>query len=204
MQVSTTATTDISFLQQMLMSAIENVAVKIRVLFSSSLVYRRSCRYRHIQEAPNLSPSTVRLDVIVDLIRGAAIFLDHHLFFSSPVVGTTNPQTFNQGLLLLSRLAHLAPESVLHNVMPIFTFMGSNVFHRDDEYSFNVIRQVRICFRPHVAVIDEESSDCKQHCAHHGWNPDVSKYFWSGALYQLQGLLTSIHGCGKSYPSSPS
>jgi U3 small nucleolar RNA-associated protein 10 len=38
MQVSTTATTDISFLQQMLMSAIENVASKIRVLFSSALV----------------------------------------------------------------------------------------------------------------------------------------------------------------------
>lgn len=56
------------------------------------------------------------------------------------VVG--NPQTFHQALLLMASLARLAPESVLHNVMPIFTFMGSNVFHRDDTYSFRVIQKV--------------------------------------------------------------
>ena len=55
-----------------------------------------------------------------------------------------NPQTFHQALLLMATLARLAPESILHNVMPIFTFMGSNVFHRDDTYSFNVIKKVRL------------------------------------------------------------
>lgn len=57
------------------------------------------------------------------------------------VVG--NPQTFHQALLLMASLARLAPESVLNNVMPVFTFMGSNVFHRDDTYSFRVVQKVR-------------------------------------------------------------
>jgi len=52
-----------------------------------------------------------------------------------------NPQTFHQALLLISSLAHLAPEAVLRNVMPIFTFMGSSVLHRDDEYSFKVVQK---------------------------------------------------------------
>jgi U3 small nucleolar RNA-associated protein 10 len=59
-----------------------------------------------------------------------------------PVV-SDNTQTFHQALLLMSSLARLTPESVLHNVMPVFTFMGSNVFHRDDSYSFRVVQQVR-------------------------------------------------------------
>ena len=42
----------------------------------------------------------------------------------------------------MATLARIAPDSVLHNVMPIFTFMGSNVFHRDDTYSFRVVQQV--------------------------------------------------------------
>lgn len=51
-----------------------------------------------------------------------------------------NPQTFHQALLLMATLARLAPESVLRNVMPVFTFMGSNVFRRDDTYIFGVYR----------------------------------------------------------------
>ena len=63
----------------------------------------------------------------------------------SPVSG--NPQTSNQALLLMANLARLAPESVLYNVMPVFTFMGSNVFHRDDTYSFKVVQQVHYLYR---------------------------------------------------------
>lgn len=42
----------------------------------------------------------------------------------------------------MANLARLTPDSVLHNIMPIFTFMGSNVFHRDDSYSFKVVQSV--------------------------------------------------------------
>jgi U3 small nucleolar RNA-associated protein 10 len=44
----------------------------------------------------------------------------------------------------MAGLARLAPDSVLHNIMPIFTFMGTNVFHRDDSYSFKVVQNVSI------------------------------------------------------------
>ncbi|ESK96722.1 u3 small nucleolar RNA-associated protein 10 [Moniliophthora roreri MCA 2997] len=77
-----------------------------------------------VQEIPNLAPNAIRLDVLVELIRI-----------------TDNPQTFHQALLLIANLARLAPESVLHNIMPVFTFMGSNVFHRDDAYSFAVVQK---------------------------------------------------------------
>ncbi|KAF7326662.1 U3 small nucleolar RNA-associated protein 10 [Mycena venus] len=104
-QSTTSADVDISYIEQSLMSAVEHSAEKIR-------------------EVPNLAPSAIRLDILVDLIRVA-----------------DNPQTFNQALLLMATLARLAPDSVLHNVMPVFTFMGSNVFHRDDSYSFKVVQK---------------------------------------------------------------
>jgi U3 small nucleolar RNA-associated protein 10 len=44
----------------------------------------------------------------------------------------------------MASLARLTPDSVLHNIMPIFTFMGTNVFHRDDSYSFKVVQNVSI------------------------------------------------------------
>jgi U3 small nucleolar RNA-associated protein 10 len=53
-----------------------------------------------------------------------------------------NPQTFNQALLLIANLVKLIPEVVLQTVMPVFTFMGSHVFQRDDSYSFNVVQKV--------------------------------------------------------------
>lgn len=58
-------------------------------------------------------------------------------------LASNNPQTYHQALLLISTLARLCPDSVLRDIMPIFTFMGSNVFHRDDAYSFNVVQQAR-------------------------------------------------------------
>ncbi|KAG1775600.1 hypothetical protein EV702DRAFT_421745 [Suillus placidus] len=65
----------------------------------------------------------IRLDILVEIVRVSE-----------------NPQTFHQALLLMASLARLTPDSVLHNIMPIFTFMGTNVFHRDDSYSFKVVQ----------------------------------------------------------------
>lgn len=49
------------------------------------------------------------------------------------------PQTHHQALQLLGAVAAVFPEKVLHNIMPIFTFMGANVLRLDDSYSFRVI-----------------------------------------------------------------
>ena len=55
---------------------------------------------------------------------------------------STTPQSQNTALLLLSKLAIVAPDLVVHTVMPIFTFMGSSVVHQEDDYSIHVIDKV--------------------------------------------------------------
>ncbi|KAF8425871.1 armadillo-type protein [Tirmania nivea] len=67
---------------------------------------------------------SIRADVLVNCIRS-----------------TQSPQVQNRALLLVAALADVAPEIVLHSVMPIFTFMGANVLRQDDEYSAHVIEQ---------------------------------------------------------------
>ncbi|KAI8096220.1 uncharacterized protein BX664DRAFT_290957 [Halteromyces radiatus] len=75
-------------------------------------------------EQTTVDESTLRVDVVVQCIRI-----------------TGNPQTHNQALLLMATIASMYPESVLHNIMPVFTFMGANVLRQDDNYSFQVIQQ---------------------------------------------------------------
>lgn len=53
----------------------------------------------------------------------------------------------------MATLTRLAPDAVLRNVMPIFTFMGSNVFHRDDTYSFRVVQKVSVDHHEHGHVL---------------------------------------------------
>ncbi|ORY00070.1 hypothetical protein K493DRAFT_312976 [Basidiobolus meristosporus CBS 931.73] len=44
-----------------------------------------------------------------------------------------------RSLLLMAAIAALYPDRVLHNIMPVFTFMGANVLRQDDNYSFHKI-----------------------------------------------------------------
>ena len=71
-----------------------------------------------------LDTSTIRADLIIDCIRMNG-----------------SPQVQNTALLVLASLSSIAPELVLHSVMPVFTFMSASVFQKDDEYSSNVIDQ---------------------------------------------------------------
>lgn len=56
---------------------------------------------------------------------------------------STNPRTSQRALLVASELARLIPDAVLHNIMPIFTFMSVSDLQRDDAYSFGVVEKVR-------------------------------------------------------------
>ncbi|KAF3899628.1 SnoRNA-binding rRNA-processing protein utp10 [Trichophyton interdigitale] len=71
-----------------------------------------------------LDTSVIRADLIIDCVRTSE-----------------SQQVQNTALLLVAALATVAPEIVLHSVMPIFTFMGSSVLRKDDEYSALVIDQ---------------------------------------------------------------
>ncbi|KAJ5138303.1 uncharacterized protein N7515_003151 [Penicillium bovifimosum] len=73
---------------------------------------------------PQFDTSVIRADLVVDCVRT-----------------TDSPQVQNGALLLVGSLSVIAPELVLHSVMPIFTFMGSTVLRKDDDYSVSVIDQ---------------------------------------------------------------
>jgi len=67
---------------------------------------------------------------------------------------SNNPRTAQRALLVAGELARLVPEGVLHNVMPIFTFMGSSELQRDDAYSFGVVEKVSLLLGPRVMTND--------------------------------------------------
>ncbi|NWU93578.1 HEAT1 protein, partial [Upupa epops] len=66
------------------------------------------------------------------------------------------PQTHHHALLLLGAVAGMFPDKVLHNIMPIFTFMGANVLRLDDTYTFQVINKTVQMVIP--ALIQAEDS----------------------------------------------
>lgn len=91
-----------------------------QLIMSSLTRIIRSVKDQNLQ----VQESILRVDVVVQCIRT-----------------TGNPQTHNQALLLMATIASLYPESVLNNIMAVFTFMGANVLRQDDNYSFQVIQQ---------------------------------------------------------------
>ncbi|KAL8852392.1 MAG: hypothetical protein Q9221_002776 [Calogaya cf. arnoldii] len=78
----------------------------------------------HVSQTPRIDKSDVRADVLVDCIRNS-----------------TSPQVQQQALVLVSVLASLVPDLVVHNVMPIFTFMNSGIMKRTDDYSAHIVKQ---------------------------------------------------------------
>lgn len=89
-----------------------------------------------------IEESALRVDIVVQCIRI-----------------TGNPQTHNQALLLMATIASMFPECVLHNIMPVFTFMGANVLRQDDNYSFQVIQQTLEKILPPLVVSSRKSNN---------------------------------------------
>ncbi|KAF8315807.1 hypothetical protein DL93DRAFT_2154983 [Clavulina sp. PMI_390] len=82
------------------------------------------------------------LDTTVSTIKSPVSSASLQVDVLVRLIGTSeNPQTFNQALLLIGNMARFASESIIHTIMPIFTFIDKNVIHRDDEFSFKVVQQ---------------------------------------------------------------
>lgn len=67
-QSSSGSQADANYVEQMLMSAIDNAATNIPVrsnLYVVLLAYSKC-----LQESPNVTPSVIRVDVLVEIIRG--------------------------------------------------------------------------------------------------------------------------------------
>ncbi|KAL6703979.1 snoRNA-binding rRNA-processing protein utp10 [Coniothyrium glycines] len=78
----------------------------------------------HLKTQTNTSEyqNAVRADLLIDCIRHS-----------------TSPQVQNSALLLIANLASWVPDLVLHNLMPIFTFIGSTLLRQQDDYSAQVV-----------------------------------------------------------------
>lgn len=88
------------------------------------------------------------------------------IFKIEPVVqcirGTQNPQTHHHALRLLAHSAQMLPDQVLHNMMDIFTFMGSSVVRHDDAYSFQIITHIIEAIVPILTRFDGAKSTEKR------------------------------------------
>lgn len=80
--------------------------------------------FDHITVLPADVAQVIRADTIVNAIKVS-----------------TNTQSINHAILLLARFARLDAALVLHNIMPIFTFVGLNVLQRDDRFTLSVVEQ---------------------------------------------------------------
>lgn len=77
-----------------------------------------------VSSGPPIDHAAINTDILIDCLRF-----------------TTSSQVRNKVLLLISTLATTIPQLVLHSVMPIFTFMSSNLLRQDDDFSAHVVRQ---------------------------------------------------------------
>ncbi|QLG74763.1 hypothetical protein HG535_0H00890 [Zygotorulaspora mrakii] len=75
-----------------------------------------------LEENKGTKLKNVRADVVVSAIRSSS-----------------SPQVQNKLLLVVGALASLDLETVLHSVMPIFTFMGAHSIRQDDEFTTHVV-----------------------------------------------------------------
>jgi U3 small nucleolar RNA-associated protein 10 len=97
-----------------------------------------------IQNAEEIQRAHVGVEVIIKVIRGMSIPDAVPLHSAgTDMIASTNPRTSQRALLVASELARLIPDAVLHNIMPIFTFMSASDLQRDDAYSFGVVEKVR-------------------------------------------------------------
>lgn len=55
---------------------------------------------------------------------------------------TKSLQAQQTALLLISSLASVTSDLVLHSIMPVFTFMGETTLRQNDDFSAYVVAQV--------------------------------------------------------------
>lgn len=186
---SINSSSSVEFICQNIMASIDGVAAGVR-------------------DPPNISPTPIRLDVLVEIIRVSS-----------------NPQTLHQALLLIAGLARLAPESVLRNVMPVFTFMGvgaaamagggpkagieigggMSMLSRDDGYGWGIVQKVSAdpVNQPYSFSV-KILPDCRQHCSSDGLFAErVPSFWWFRLVHWSQGLFEGVHRCCESYPKTP-
>eukprot|EP00127_Corallochytrium_limacisporum_P001561 Clim_evm14s66 gene=Clim_evmTU14s66 len=70
-----------------------------------------------------------------------------------------NPATQHQALNVLNTMARLQPHRVVHEVMPIFTFMSTSTIRHDDNYTFKLIKDTICSIIPAIMSGGESSAE---------------------------------------------
>ena len=73
-------------------------------------------------KASLIEQQSIRVDLVIDCFKN-----------------TGSLQVQQEALRLLSSLALLAPDLIVHSVMPIFTFMGGSMLRQSDEHSARIV-----------------------------------------------------------------
>lgn len=125
----------------------------------------RTCLGFEVQ-SPLEYTNQLLLSTIYHLATKSAPIPDAHLHIdlvSQCIRISHNPQTHHHALLLLVELFKVADvETALHNIMPIFTFMGSSVLRQDDAYSIQIISKTIETVLPIVnCFTDDERHACE-------------------------------------------
>ena len=127
---------EMGYLQSLILGCLNSIIKTAKVLLASQYCLKSTNEY---QATPSVSldRSAIRADLVIDCLRT-----------------TTNAQVQQSALLLMSSLASVVPEVIIHSVMPVFTFMGATVLRQTDEYSAHVIDQVGSDFRWYISSIN--------------------------------------------------
>jgi U3 small nucleolar RNA-associated protein 10 len=115
---------DLVYLQSLILSSLTPIVNRIKVGNTICLT-KFVANGDKAEKDTNEYESSVRADLLIDCIRHSA-----------------SPQVQNAALLLIASLASWVPELILHNLMPIFTFIGTTLLRQQDEYSAHVVDQV--------------------------------------------------------------
>ena len=95
---------------------------KLHVLYVKQLILSCILSIIHMDENAPFDVKAVRLESLITCIRTSQ-----------------SSHISNRALPILSFIANRAPETVLHHIMPIFTFMGSNLSRKDDRATASTI-----------------------------------------------------------------
>lgn len=105
------------------------------------------------------------LSSILHLAANTKVIQQAHLhvhLISQCIRTSQNPQTHHHALLVLVELFKVADlKEALHNIMPIFTFMGCSVLRQDDAYSIQIISKIIETIVPVINATEDESHACE-------------------------------------------
>lgn len=139
---------ELVYLQSIILSSLSPIVDTLKVS-GSPLFIEHAANIMQEQADTAEYESAVRADLLIDCIRHS-----------------TSSQVQNGALLLIANLASWVPELILHNLMPIFTFIGSTLLRQQDDYSAQVVDKVRLPLFRNVARL---TLSRQSHVWYHSW-----------------------------------